>query len=88
MTKGRKGKLEIRGLDHRGSYVMCKYLDSKTISLLTPNENGYSRTKREKSEHFITPSNDPRRALLIKPEVEEKYRQIWTDKLEKAQEIW
>ena len=39
LAKGRKGKLEIRGLDHRGSYVMCKYLDSKTISLLTPNEN-------------------------------------------------
>jgi hypothetical protein len=25
---------------------------------------------------------------LIKPEVEEKYHQIWTDKLEKAEEIW
>ncbi len=33
LTKGRKGKLEIRGLDHRGSYVMCKYLDPKTMSL-------------------------------------------------------
>jgi hypothetical protein len=40
------------------------------------------------TEFFIIPLKDPRRALLITPETEEKNRQIWNDKLEKAEEIW
>jgi hypothetical protein len=89
LTKGRKGKLEIRGLDHRGSYVMCKYLDPKTMSLADTKRKLLLKDEDGKiTEFFIIPLKDPRRALLITPETEEKNRQIWNDKLEKAEEIW
>ena len=89
LTKGKKGKLEIRCLDHRGSYVMCKYVD--------PNSTNLSDTKRklmlkdengQVSEYFIIPLKDPRRALLVIPEANEKERQVWNVELRKAEEIW
>ena len=89
LTKGRKGELEIRGLDHRGSYVMCKYLDPKTMSLADTKRKLVLKDEDGKiSEFFIIPLKDPRRALLIATDTEEKDRQIWNDKLEKAEEIW
>ena len=89
VTKSKKSRLEIRSLDHRGSYVICKYVDPKTMKLadtkrklMLKDEEGNIR------EYFIIPLKDPKRALLILPEAEEKDRQIWNDKLGKAEEIW
>jgi hypothetical protein len=89
MTKNKKGKLEVRSLDHRGSYVICKYVDPKTMKLadtkrklMLKDEEGNMR------EYFIIPLKDPKRALLITPESEEKDRQIWNEKLGKAEELW
>jgi hypothetical protein len=88
-TKSKKNKLEIRSLDHRGSYVICRYVDPKTMKLadtkrklMLKDEEGNVR------EYFIIPLKDPKRALLITPEVEDKDRQVWNEKLGKAEEIW
>ena len=89
LTKGKKGRMEIRGLDHRGTYVMCKYLDPKTMGLADVKRKLVLKDEDGKiTEYFVIPLKDPRRALLITPEVEEKERQVWNDKLEKAEEIW
>ena len=89
LTQGKRGKLEVRGLDHRGSYVMCKYLDPKTLSL-TDNKRKLVLKDEEGEirEYFIIPMKDPKRSLLITPEKQEKDRQVWNVKLEKAEEIW
>jgi hypothetical protein len=77
LTKGKGGKLEVRVLDSRGSYVMCRYLDSKTMKtadekrkLMLKDQNGIVH------EYFIIPLKDPNRALLLTTGSEEKERQI------------
>ncbi len=89
LTKGRKDKLEVRGLDHRGSYVMCKCLDPMTMNLADTKRKLVLKDQDGRiTEYFIIPLKDPRRALLITPEVKEKDRQIRNEKLAKAEEIW
>lgn len=81
--------MEVRGLDSRGRYVMCKYIDPKTMKLadakrklILQDEDGMV------VEYFIIPLKDPKRALLISAESEEKDRQVWNEKLQQAEEIW
>ncbi len=88
LTKGKGGRLEVRALDSRGSYVMCKYLDPKTMKpadkkhkLMLKDENG------KVLEYFIIPLKDPSRALLLTAKSEEKERQIWNENLQKAEDI-
>ena len=89
LTKGKKGKLEVRGLDHRGHYVMCKYLDPKTAKLADTKRKLTLKDEEGRIfEYFIIPLKDPRRALLISAETEEKDRQVWNDKNRKAEEMW
>jgi len=89
LTKGKKGKLEIRSLDSRGNYVLCKYLDPKTMKtadgkrkLILRDSNG------NVIEYFIIPLKDPKRALLISAEPEEKDRQVWNKAVQSAEKIW
>jgi len=89
MTKGKGGRLEVRSLDSRGSYVMCKYLDPKTMNLadkkrklVLKNQNGIV------TEYFIIPLRDPKRALLISAEAEERERKVWNEELQNVEEIW
>lgn len=89
MTKGKGGRLEVRSLDSRGSYVMCKYLDPKTMNLadkkrklMLKNQNGIV------TEYFIIPLRDPKRALLISAEAEERERKVWNEELQNVEEIW
>ena len=89
LTKGKGGKLEVRAVDSRGSYVMCKYLDPETMQpadkkrkLMLKNQNGTIL------EYFIIPLKDPKRALLLTAESEEKERQIWNEALRRGEEIW
>jgi len=89
LTRSKKGKLEVRGLDHRGSYVMCKYLDPKTMKLADTKRKLILKDEEGKIiEYFMIPLRDSNRSLLISPEPEEKDRQVWNAKLEKAEEIW
>ena len=89
MTKGKGGRLEVRSLDSRGSYVMCKYLDPKTMNLaakkrklVLKNQNGIV------TEYFIIPLRDPKRALLISAEAEEREHKVWNEELQNVEEIW
>ena len=89
LTKGKAGKLEVRALDSRGSYVMCKYLDPKTMKpadkkrkLMLKDQNG------SVLEYFIIPIKDPKRALLLTSVSEEKERQVWSESQGKAEDIW
>ena len=89
LTKGKAGKLEVRALDSRGNYVMCKYLDAKTMKpadkkrkLVLKDQNG------NVLEYFIIPIKDPNRALLLTARSEEKERQVWNESQGKAEDIW
>ena len=89
LTKAKGGKLEVRALDSRGSYVMCKYLDAKALKpadkkrkLILKDQNG------KVLEYFIIPLKDPKRALLLTAESEEKERQVWNEAFGEAEEIW
>ena len=89
VTRSKKGKLEIRTLESRGSFVVCKYLDAKTLKpadkkkkLLLRSESG------ELVEYFIVPLADPSRAMLITSRPDEKERQIWNQSEQHAEEIW
>ena len=89
ITKGKNGRPEIRALDHRGSYVICKYLDPKTMKaadskrkLMLKDEEGTVR------EYFIIPLKDPKRSLLIFPETKEKDREVWNERKATSEGIW
>jgi hypothetical protein len=88
LTKGKGGKLEVRTLDSRGSYVICRYLDPKTMKpadkkrkLMLKDQNG------NVLEYFIIPLKDPSRALLLTAKSEVKERLVWNEDLQKAEEI-
>jgi len=89
ITKSKKGKMEVRSLDRRGQYVICKYIDPETMKLAdTKRKLILKDDEGNVTEYFIIPLKDPKRALLIIPEAEEKDRQIWNQKQGKAEEIW
>jgi hypothetical protein len=89
LTRSKKGKVEVRSLDHRGSYVVCKYLDPKTMKLADTKRKLVLKDEHGKTiEYFIIPLKSANRALLITPEGEEKDRQLWNEKRGQAEEIW
>lgn len=89
LTTGKKGKPEVRALDSRGRYVMCKYVDPKTMKLADAKRKLVLQDEEGMVvEYFIIPLKDPKRALLISAESEEKDRQVWNEKLQQAEEIW
>jgi hypothetical protein len=89
LTKSKKGTLEVRSLDDRGGYVICKYLDPRTMKLSDTKRKLLLKDEQGKvTEYFIIPLKDPKRALLISPDAEDKDRQLWNEKLGKAEEIW
>ena len=89
LTEGKKGKLEVRSLEHRGQYVMCKYLDPQTMK---PADAKRKLTLKDEHgrlfEYFIIPLKDPKRSLLILAEGEEKNRQVWNEKAGKGEAFW
>jgi hypothetical protein len=89
LTRGKRGKLEVRALESRGSYVMCKYLNPETlesadkkVKLSLKNEKG------EVNEYFIIPLKDSTRSLLISAEKEEKERKVWNSETEQEEDLW
>jgi hypothetical protein len=89
LTKGKKGALEVRSLDSRGHYVVCKYLDPKTMKPADAKRKLILRDNNENViQYFIIPLKNSKRALLISAEPEEKDRQVWNEAVQKAEEIW
>jgi hypothetical protein len=88
LTRGKSGKIELRTLQSRGSFAMCKYLNPETLKLADKktkltlkNENG------SVEEYFIIPLKDPRRSLLVKAEGEEKNRKVWNQKTQQEEDL-
>jgi hypothetical protein len=89
LTEGKAGKLEVRTLDSRGSYVMCRYLDPKTMKLADRKRKLMLKDKDGKVlEYFIIPLRDPSRALLVSSKKDEKERQVWNEDLGRAEGVW
>jgi hypothetical protein len=88
LTKGKSGKLELRALHSRGSFVMCKYLHPETLKLA--DKKTKLTLKREDGnveEYFIIPLRDLRRSLLVKAEAEEKARKIWNEQTQQEEDL-
>ena len=89
LTKGKSGKLEVRALHSRGSYVMCKYLNPETLKLADKKTKlTLKRADGAVEEYFIIPLKDPKRALLVKAEAEEKDRKIWNQETRQEEDLW
>ena len=88
LAKGKSGKLELRTLHSRGSFVMCKYLNPETLKLA--DKKSKLTLKRQDGtieEYFIIPLKDPRRSLLVKAEGEEKSRKVWNEQTRREEEL-
>jgi len=89
LTEGKGGKLELRALEFRGTFVMCKYLDPKTMKPADQKRKLMLKSEDGKIlEYFIIPLKDASRSLLVSGKGEEKERQIWNDELGKPEELW
>ena len=88
LTKGKSGKLELRTLHSRGSFVICKYLNPDTLKLADKKTKlTMKRTDGSMEEYFIIPLKDPRRSLLVKAEAEEKDRKVWNEQTQQEEEL-
>ena len=88
LTRGKSGKLELRTLHSRGSFVMCKYLNPETLK--TADKKTKLTLKRQDGtveEYFIISLKDPRRSLLVKAEGDEKDRKVWNEQTQKEEEL-
>ena len=88
LTKGKSGKLEVRTLHSRGSFVMCKYLDPQTLKLA--DKKTKLTLKGEDGtieEYFVIPLKDPRRSLLVKAEDKEKTRKVWNERTQREEDL-
>jgi len=89
MASSKKGRVEVRTLESRGNFVICKYLDSNTLKLADKKKKLILRSENgELTEYFIVPLKDSSRALLISNLPDEKERQIWNESKQRAEEIW
>jgi len=89
LTKGKSGKLEVRALDSRGSFVMCRYLNPETLKLADRKRKlTLKSTEGTVEEYFIIPLRDSKRSLLVKSEAEEKDRKIWNSKTQREEDLW
>lgn len=89
LTRSRTGRLEVRGLDSKGKYVICKYLDPKTLKpadrkrkLSLMDEKGNIR------EYFIIPLKEGKKFLMVEAEKEEKERKVWNEKTGTPEDLW
>ena len=89
LTTSKKGRLEVRTLESRGNYVICKYLDSKTLKPSDAKKKLMLRSNSgELTEYFIVPLKDPKRALLLSAQSDQKDQQVWNEQEQHAEEVW
>ena len=93
LIRSKAGRLEVRGLDCRGKFVMCKYLDPETLKpadkkrkIILMDEEGNTR------EFFNIPLKDGKRYLLIEGEKEPQEKpekpMVWNEREGKAEPLW
>jgi hypothetical protein len=89
LAKGKGMKLELRALDSRGSYVICKYLTPDTLKLADKKVKlSLKNEKGEVKEYFIIPLKDSKRSLMVSAEKEEKERKVWNEATGQEEDLW
>jgi len=89
LTKGKSGKLELRMLHSRGSFVMCSYLNPDTLEPVDKKiKLSLRRQDGAVDEYFIIPMRDPRRSLLLRVGSEEKDRKVWNQDTHQEEDLW
>src|SRR5512136_2988712 len=89
LARGRGEKLEVRTLDSRGSYVICKYLNPETLKLADKKiKLSLKNEKGEVSEYFVIPLKDSKRSLMVSAEKEEKERKVWNEASGQEEDLW
>lgn len=88
-TKGQSGKIELRALEARGRFVLCKYLDPATLKL-ADQKLKLSLLDDEGSlrEYFIIPTKAQNRSLLIHSQKPEKERKVWNPETRMEEDLW
>ena len=89
LAKGKGAKLEVRTLDSRGSYVICKYLNPETLKLSDKKVKlSLKNEKGEVTEYFVIPLKDPKRSLMVSADKEERERKVWNQASEQEEDLW
>lgn len=89
LTKNKRGKVELRAVDSRGLYVLCKYLDPKTLKLSDKKKALFLKDEDGNvQEFFIIPLKTSNRFLLIRAEKGEKERKVWNEKTKKEERLF
>ena len=89
LAKPKKGKVEVRTIDSRGEYVVCKYLDPETLKPTSKKRKlSLKDDKGNITEYFIVPLKTPNRSLLIAAEKEKKIGKVWNEKNKKEENYW
>lgn len=88
LTTRKKGKLEIRTLDTRGRFIICKYIDPETMKPVDAKRKLILLADDGKTTaYFIVPLKDSRRSLLISSPPDERERQVWNETQQRPESI-
>lgn len=85
LTTSKKGKVEVRSLIDRGTFVRYEYLDPKTGSQTENKTKLVLKTENGLLEYFVIPMKDKRNLLI--PVESKGERQLWDTKDQKAVEL-
>ena len=89
LTRSKTGKIEVRTLDSKGKYVLCKYLDPVTMKLADQKRKlTLVGDDGRIQEFFIIPIKGQKRSLMIPAEKEDKVRQVWNESTQQAEDPW
>lgn len=88
LATGKGEKLEVRTLESRGRYVICKYLDPKTMKLADAKRKLMLFDEDGRTlEYFIVPLKNSKRSLLISSLPDARERQVWNETQERPEKI-
>jgi hypothetical protein len=88
LTKAKGGRIELRAVDSREEYVLCKYLDTKTLRPADKKKKLCLRDKDDSiQEYFIIPLKD-KRSLLVASGKKEKNAKVWNERKKKEEDVW
>ncbi|MEM3737400.1 MAG: hypothetical protein QXJ75_04880 [Candidatus Bathyarchaeia archaeon] len=88
LTKSRTGRVEVRALESRGRYVLCKYLDPETLQLADEKRKLTLIDEKGKIyEYFLIPLKGKNRRLMVEAEKEPKGRKVWNPITRQEEEL-
>jgi len=89
LTKSKEGRLEVRALESRGSFAICKYLDARTAKAVgTKRKLSLRHEDGRIEEYFIVPLKTSGRSLMLKAESEKAEKKAWSESLGREVNLW